>query len=56
MTTVFFFARLWRRSGLITDAEFSEMRYSGRAAVVDWEATEASRLAMQASFNNRSIR
>src|SRR5512135_2470463 len=32
MMTVFFFARLWRRSGLITDAEFSEMRYSGRAA------------------------
>lgn len=32
MMTVFFFARLWRRSGLLTDAEFSEMRYSGRAA------------------------
>ena len=32
MMTVFFFARLWRRSGLITDAEFSEMRYSGRPA------------------------
>ncbi len=32
MMTVFFFARLWRRSGLITDAEFSEMRYSGGAA------------------------
>lgn len=32
MMTVFFFARLWRRSGLITDAEFSEMRYSGKPA------------------------
>lgn len=32
MMTVFFFARLWRRSGLVTDAEFSEMRYAGRAA------------------------
>jgi solute:Na+ symporter, SSS family len=32
MMTVFFFARLWRRSGLLTDAEFSEMRYSGKPA------------------------
>lgn len=32
MSTVFFFARLWRRSGAITDLEFYELRYSGRAA------------------------
>ena len=32
MTTVFFYARLWRRSGVLTDLEFYEMRYSGRAA------------------------
>jgi Na+/proline symporter len=32
MLTVFFFARLWRRSGVMTDVEFIEMRYSGRAA------------------------
>jgi solute:Na+ symporter, SSS family len=32
MTTVFFFARLWRRSGVLTDLEFYELRYSGRAA------------------------
>jgi len=32
MLTVFFFARLWRRSGLLTDVEFVEMRYAGRAA------------------------
>jgi SSS family solute:Na+ symporter len=25
-----FFARLWRRTGLMTDAEFVELRYSGR--------------------------
>ncbi len=32
MMTVFFFARLWRRSGVLTDLEFYEMRYSGKSA------------------------
>ncbi|HPF61478.1 MAG: Na+:solute symporter [Gemmatimonadetes bacterium] len=32
MLTVFFFARLWRRSGVLTDLEFYELRYAGRAA------------------------
>ena len=32
MSTVFFFARMWRRSGVLTDLEFYELRYSGRAA------------------------
>jgi Na+/proline symporter len=32
MTTVFFYARLWRRLGVLTDLEFYELRYSGRAA------------------------
>jgi Na+/proline symporter len=32
MMTVFFYARLWRRSGVMTDIEFSEIRYSGRPA------------------------
>ncbi len=32
MLTVFFFARLWRRSGVLTDVEFVELRYSGRVA------------------------
>jgi solute:Na+ symporter, SSS family len=32
MMTVFLFARLWRRSGLLTDVQFAEMRYSGRPA------------------------
>ncbi len=32
MMTVFFFARLWRRSGVLTDLEFYELRYSGRTA------------------------
>src|SRR5215471_15585589 len=32
VATVFFFARLWRRSGVLTDLEFYELRYSGRAA------------------------
>ena len=30
--TVFFFAALWRRSGVLTDVEFIELRYGGRAA------------------------
>jgi len=32
MTTVFFYARLWRRLGILTDLEFYELRYSGRSA------------------------
>ena len=32
VSTVFFYARLWRRSGVLTDLEFYEIRYSGRAA------------------------
>src|SRR5207237_9473794 len=34
VATVFFYARLWRRSGVLTDLEFYEIRYSGRAASV----------------------
>ena len=30
--TVFFFSRLWRRSGILTDIEFIELRYSGKPA------------------------
>src|ERR1044072_6899717 len=32
MLTVFLFARLWRRSGVMTDVEFAEMRYAGKPA------------------------
>jgi SSS family solute:Na+ symporter len=32
MMTVFFYARLWRRSGVLTDLEFYEIRYAGKAA------------------------
>jgi SSS family solute:Na+ symporter len=32
IATVFFYARLWRRSGVLTDLEFYEIRYSGKAA------------------------
>src|SRR5690349_7384069 len=32
MATVFFYARLWRRSRVLTDLEFYEIRYSGRPA------------------------
>src|SRR5258708_151092 len=32
MLTRFFFSRLWRRAGVITDMEFAELRYSGKPA------------------------
>jgi len=32
MLTVFFYAKLWRKSGISTDLEFYELRYSGKAA------------------------
>jgi SSS family solute:Na+ symporter len=32
MTTVFVYSRLWRRSGVMTDLEFYEIRYSGKPA------------------------
>jgi Na+/proline symporter len=32
MLTVFLFARLWRRSGVTTDIELAELRYSGKPA------------------------
>ena len=32
MLTVFFFAKLWRRAGVLTDVEFAEIRYSGKPA------------------------
>jgi Na+/proline symporter len=32
MATVFFYAKLWRRSGILTDIGFYELRYSGRPA------------------------
>lgn len=33
MLTVFFFAKLWNRAGVLTDVEFAEIRYSGKPAV-----------------------
>lgn len=32
MLTVFFYAKLWRRSEVVTDLEFYELRYSGKPA------------------------
>ena len=32
MLTVFVYARLWRKSGVLTDLEFYELRYSGKEA------------------------
>jgi solute:Na+ symporter, SSS family len=32
MLTVFFYSKLWRKSGITTDLEFYELRYSGKSA------------------------
>ncbi|MCI0512260.1 Na+:solute symporter [candidate division KSB1 bacterium] len=32
MLTVFYYARLWRRAGVLTDVEFAEIRYAGKPA------------------------
>ena len=32
MLTVFFYAKLWRRAGVMTDVEFAEIRYVGKPA------------------------
>jgi solute:Na+ symporter, SSS family len=32
--TVFFFARLWRRAGVMTDVELAELRYGGQPAAI----------------------
>lgn len=34
MMLVFFYARMWRRANIITDAEFIELRYGGKPAAV----------------------
>ncbi len=34
MVTVFVYARLWRRSGVMTDVELIEMRYAGKPAAI----------------------
>lgn len=34
MLTVFFYAKLWRKSGITTDLEFYELRYSGKSAAL----------------------
>ena len=34
MSTVFFYARMWRRSGVLTDLEFYEIRYAGTPAAM----------------------
>lgn len=32
LITVFFYAKLWRRAGIMTEAEFADIRYSGKPA------------------------
>jgi Na+/proline symporter len=49
--TVFFFAKLWRRSGVLTDVEFIELRYSGKAAA----SLRLARALFQGVFVNSVI-
>jgi len=49
--TVFFFAKLWRRSGVLTDVEFIELRYGGEAAA----ALRLVRALFQGVFVNTVI-
>jgi Na+/proline symporter len=34
LLTVFFFAKMWRRAEVLTDVEFTELRYSGKPAAI----------------------
>src|SRR5690606_3589547 len=45
VTAAVFFSRLWRRSGVLTDAELVELRYAGRPAAA-LRATRAAYLAL----------
>ena len=45
MLTVFFFSRLWRRAGVLTDVEFAELRYSGTGGAI-LRATRSVYLAL----------
>ena len=61
MLTVFFYARLWRRSGVLTDLEFYELRYSGNAAsavrgdgVDELRALAVARIGISAEFDRRA--
>ena len=49
MATVFLYARMWRRSGAMTDLEFYELRYSGRPAA----AVRGVRAALDALVRSR---
>lgn len=49
--TTFFFAALWRRSGVLTDVEFTELRYSGTPAA----ALRATRAVYQGLIVNTII-
>jgi Na+/proline symporter len=49
--TVFFFAKLWRRSGVLTDVEFIELRYAGKPAA----ALRLVRALFQGVFVNSVI-
>ncbi len=49
--TVFFFARMWRRAGIFTDVEFTEIRYGGKPAA----ALRFTRAAFQGLVINTII-
>ena len=49
MLTVFFYARLWRRAGVLTDVEFAEIRYGGKPGCL------SARISRSLSWTARSI-
>ena len=48
MTTVFIYAKLWRRLGVMTDIEFYEVRYGGKSASCS-ESTRRRRSSFRAA-------
>src|SRR5947199_38226 len=54
MMTVFFFARYWRRAGILTDVEFVGLRYEGKAALKG-RRSHVTDLAAQSGHTTRSV-
>src|SRR5688572_2708152 len=50
MSTVFFYARMWRRSGVLTDLEFYEIRYAGKPAAIVRSEEHTSELQSQSNL------
>ena len=53
--TVFFFSRLWRRAGVLTDVEFAELRYGGRPAAVPIASSRSGQVALANACCSRNV-